>query len=413
MTNKIDQSTRRGQNALDEMAKKRLEKGKATNKLAKTSAASGKIDPAEFDSTRPVAKTRQFASIEPQEIQWLWPTRIALGKLTLFAGDPGLGKSMLSASLAAYVTTLREWPDGAECEHPGDVVLISAEDDPADTLRPRLDAAGADVSRVHLLEYIEEETKEKIKRRSFSIADVEALDGLMSKIKAKLIVIDPISAYLDGTDSHKNADVRALLTPLADLAASRGVAIVGITHLNKGGGSAMYRSMGSLAFVAAARAAYMVAKDPDEPERRLILPVKNNLGDDRTGLAYEIVTGENGAPMVRFEEGIIETTADEALMPDENRSELEDAEEFLLETLKHGERQSTEIIKEAKQAGIAEKTLRRAKTKLRIKSAKQEISKKWVWRLSESSEKVAKVAKVAKISNEAIGHLPDDDWGEI
>ncbi len=354
---------------------------------------------------RPRARTRRFADIQPQQIRWLWPTRIALGKLTLIAGDPGLGKSMLSASLATHVTTGRPWPDGAACEHAGDVVLVSAEDDPADTLRPRLDAAGADVARVHLLDFVEEATEDGTERRSFSLEDIEALDGLLAEIDARLVVIDPVSAYLGGTDSHKNADVRALLAPLAEMAARRGVAVVGITHLNKGGGAAMYRAMGSLAFVAAARAAYLVAKDPDDPDRRLMLPIKNNVGDDRTGLAYAIAEGVNGAPLVVWERDVIQTSADEALMPEDDRSELEEAEHFLLEILKHGPKPSREVLKEAKDAGISERTLNQAKAKLKVKSVKQEGSGRWCWRLSESSFKLANIAKIARIIDGKFGNL--------
>jgi len=352
-----------------------------------------------------IAKTKCFADIEPQRIDWLWKSRIALGKLTIIAGDPGLGKSMLSASLAAHVTTGKEWPDGAACENVGDVVLVSAEDDPADTLRPRLDAAGADVSRVHLLDCVEVQDKDGTRRHIFSLEDVQALDCLLTETKATLVVIDPISAYLGGTDSHKNADVRALLAPLAEVAARHKVSIVGITHLNKGGGAAIYRAMGSLAFVAAARAAYLVAKDPDTPDRRLLLPIKNNIGNDKTGLAYSFAEGENGAPLVVWEKEVIQMSADEALTPDDERSELEEAQDFLLEVLKLGPKPAGDVIKEARSAGIAERTLRRAKKKLGIKSTKQPVSKKWSWRLSETSTKVAKVAKVVKIMDGEFGKV--------
>jgi putative DNA primase/helicase len=131
----------------------------------------------------------------------------------------------------------------------------------------------------------------------------------------KLVNIDPISAYLDGTDSHTNAAVRGLLAPLAELAAKFKVAIVAVSHLNKGGGqtSAMYRITASLAFVAAARAVYAVIKDKDDEGRRLMLPVKNNLSADRTGLAYRIGTATNGAPRIKWEREPVTVSADEAM----------------------------------------------------------------------------------------------------
>lgn len=211
-----------------------------------------------YDET-PVIVTRCMADIAPEPIQWLWPSRIALGKVTMLAGDPGLGKSMITVAMAAHVTTGTPWPvDRSECEI-GSVIMVSAEDDPADTLRPRLDAAGADVSKVHVLKSVLVLDHEgKSKDRTFNLArDVEALDNLLRQTPdCRLITIDPISAYLGGTDSHNNADVRALLTPLAAMASKHKVAIFVVTHLNKSTqANVLYRASGSLAFVAAARAA--------------------------------------------------------------------------------------------------------------------------------------------------------------
>lgn len=157
-----------------------------------------------------------------------------------------------------------------------------------------------------------------------------------------LVIIDPITAYLGGTDSHKNADIRALLAPLSDLGAKHNAAIVCVSHLSKSGANeAMLRIMGSLAFVAAARAAFLVARDKDDDKRRLFLPIKNNIGDDRTGLAYELQSTSVDSPA-----GIIETcrvlwhaepvtiNADDALAPppanDEARSERDAAREWLI-----------------------------------------------------------------------------------
>lgn len=331
-------------------------------------------------------------NVQPQPINWLWPNRIALGKLTLIAGDPGLGKSLLSIELAKHVTKGIRWPiDDTVCPI-GDVILLSAEDDPADTIRPRLDATGANPNKVYFLESIQELDKQsgEIINRGFSLKrDVAAIEqALEQKPQTKLIIIDPITAYLGGTDSHNNADIRSLLSPLSDLASERKVAIVAITHLNKGNGqsSAMYRATGSLAFIAAARAAFIVTKDKDDPDRRLFLPIKNNLGPDRTGFAYQVREASNGAAMIEWEPEPVSILADEALspLPDDIRSERDEAAEYLLDTLNNGPVKAKVILRETSQhCGCSTKTIKRAKKELNIESYKRDFDGQWYWRLPE------------------------------
>lgn len=195
----------------------------------------------------------------------MWQGRIALGKLTLLAGDPGLGKSLLTIALAAHVTCSTPWPvDRTPCPG-GKVLLLSAEDDVEDTIRPRLDAAGADPSRVYALEAVFDVNGEGTRRRRMlNLArDIECLDEVLSSGGFRLVIVDPVSAYLGGVDTHRNADIRVVLAPLAELAARHKVAMVCVSHLTKGAGtSAIYRATGSIAFVAAARAAYVVTRDP-------------------------------------------------------------------------------------------------------------------------------------------------------
>jgi hypothetical protein len=245
----------------------------------------------------------RLSRVQPSAVRWLWTDRLALGKLTLLAGDPGLGKSYLTLDLAARVSSGRPLPSEAE---PGDadnrygkpprkVILLSAEDDPADTIRPRLDAAAADPDNVLLLEGIR--THDTVRPTNLR-HDIEHLDRLVSQLhgECRLIVIDPISAYLGDDEGHSNTKVRHLLAPLAKLAQDHHLAVLAVTHLNKGGGSggggqsAIYRTMGSLAFTAAARAVHLVARDPDDPDGpgRLMLPIKNNLGHDRTGWGFRL-----------------------------------------------------------------------------------------------------------------------------
>lgn len=333
-----------------------------------------------------------LGSVEPKSIEWLWEGRIALGKLSLIVGDPGLGKSLITIAMAATVSVGGKWPVDRAQAPKGSVILMSAEDDLADTIRPRLDAADADVSKIHAFTMVSSpgDNGER-ERRFFSLKlDLPVLERAIESIDdCKLVVIDPISAFTGGTDTHNNADVRGLLAPLAELAQRYGAAIVGVTHLNKGAGQAMYRIMGSLAFTAAARSVLAVAKDQDDPLRRLVMPVKNNLGNDLTGLAYKIGTdAANGAPVVQWEPDAITESIDEVLEQDSGygvtASLLDDAKDWLGDALSEGARETTELQKKAKMAGHAWATVKRAKTALKVKPFKKGFSGVWAWRLPDA-----------------------------
>jgi len=349
-----------------------------------------------LDSNEPLCEPVliNIGEVEPRPIRWLWPGRIALGKLTILAGDPGLGKSFLMLDMAARVSRGAAWPgpDAPNPNGPGGTVLLSAEDDVADTIRPRLDAAGAQVDRVTFLSAVRRRDPAGRKADGFFdlTQDLEALETAVQRTpECRLVVIDPISAYLGGTDSHNNAEVRALLMPLSDLAARYGVAVVAVTHLRKGSGKAIYRAMGSLAFTAAARAAYVVARDPDDEAggRRLFLPIKNNLGPDTTGLAYRLDGEFSSTPIVVWEEQPVSVSADEALHEPEKRpgpepTERNEAVEWLREMLADGPRVAREIIAEAKEAGISKRTLDRAKRPAGVVSEKLQNGQ-WVWKLED------------------------------
>ncbi|HUW32276.1 MAG TPA: AAA family ATPase, partial [Planctomycetota bacterium] len=276
-----------------------------------------------------------LSKVQPQSIEWVWPGRMALGKLTLLVGDPGVGKSFLSLDIAARISTGRTMP-GCDSERPmpAGVVLLSAEDDVADTIRPRLDAAEADVDRINCVPAVRRlngDSGEMVEDCFNLEQDVPALETAIQATKdCRLVVLDPISAFLGRADSHVNAQVRGLLVPLQALAARYRVALLAVTHLRKGDGIAIHRAMGSLAFVAAARASYAACKDKNDPtgRRRLLLPMKNNLGNDDDGFAYVLDTdcSPNGQPVVTWEPGLVRMTADEAMRPpkpDEDVSELD------------------------------------------------------------------------------------------
>ncbi len=323
------------------------------------------------------------ADVKSEPIDWLWPQRIALGKLTIIAGDPGLGKSLLTLYLAARVSRGGKWPDNpdvpAAC---GNVVLLSAEDDVADTIRPRLDAAEADVSKIVVLQAVRkvDPHTDSIHEEMFSLdRDLPALEEAIKRTgNVKLLVVDPITAYLGKTDSHKNADIRSLLAPLSNLAARYKVAAVAVSHLNKNAGnSSIYRTMGSLAFVAAARAVWVVTQDKDNPARRLFLPVKNNIAKDSFGLAYSVMDSQSypGIGIVAWEPDPVTITADQALALDstdmDERNAMKEAVSWLTETLSSGKVLSNDVYNWAKEAGIARRTLERAKQRLNIQSIRE------------------------------------------
>ena len=301
-------------------------------------------------------------TIDRKKINWLWPGRFALGKLALLAGDPGGGKSHLTLDIAARVSTGAQWPDSSGAAPLGQVILLSAEDDAADTIRPRLEAAGADLSRVKLLQAVRRVDSETGVRRDtcFSFEhDLPILEIALKRLReCRLVVIDPISAYLGATDSHSNAEVRALFAPVSELAARYGVAVLSVTHLNKGqiGGKAIYRAMGSLAFVAQARTAFAVIRDgkDNSGQRRLFLPVKNNIAPDAgTGLAFNLKPWADDPAycLIDWHPGTVTESADQALSPQtDNDTEREEIETWLQEELSDGPVPAVELS-EASGAG--------------------------------------------------------------
>lgn len=345
------------------------------------------------------------SDVEPERISWLWPNRFALGKFSLIAGNPGLGKSQLTVHLAAQVTTGGRWPNGEGDAPFGSVIILSVEDDAADTLVPRLIAAGADRTRIHIVEAVKVATGATEQDRQFDLtSDVQALCDAIDQIgDVQLVIIDPITAYLGSgrnVDSHKNAEVRAALAPLQAKAAQYGFAAVGVSHLNKGGGTeALMRVLGSLAFVAAARVAFLVVGD-SENERSLFIPMKNNIGVKRPGLAFRLVshTVGNGidTSCIEWDADEISKSADEALAAAAGRdfgdkdqsSSVGEAVDFLRDVLTQGPVAAKEVQARAKEAGISKPTLKRAKKSMGVKAHHRGDGGanghgEWVWEMAE------------------------------
>jgi hypothetical protein len=272
-------------------------------------------------------------------------------------------------------------------------VILSAEDDAADTIMPRLIAADADVSRVHIVERVHAIATDGTPGiRGVDLGrDIAALEALLESIgDVVLIVVDPITAYLGRTDSHVNAEVRGLLMPLTQLAELYGAAIIAVTHLRKSAASeALLAVTGSLGFVAASCAAYLAVKDASDSARQLWLPVKNNLGPDLPGLAYRIVPCEiaNGiaTSRVEWETEPVTITADSALGAHANHDECTErdaAAEWLRELLSIGSVPAREVQAEAKSAGHSWATVRRAKDVIGVRVKRDGFGKGGAWRWS-------------------------------
>lgn len=345
---------------------------------------------------RPRAVFQNAADIEARPIRWLWPDRIAMGKPTLIAGDPGLGKSQLTCAIAAAVTIGAEWPAGEGHAPRGSVIMVSAEDDPADTIKPRLEAAGADCRRVSIFDRITDE--ESGEPAAFGPSElVRELRAKAAEIgDVRLMIIDPIGAYFGAGNSYRDTDARAFMQLFADLAAEIGAAFVMVAHPNKNqSASAIHRVTGSGGFVAAARAAYLVARDPEDEQQRLLLPIKNNLGEDRLGLRFKIeerATSAGLRPAVLFGDEHVTITADEALKGTDGESRSsreEEAQTFLLGVLRVGAKRANDVIAQSKEQGIATRTLNRAKATLGIRVAKRRDANgscPWWWSLPEEED---------------------------
>lgn len=339
-------------------------------------------------STRKL-ETVRMSDVEPKPVEWVWPRRIPRGKLSMLSGEPGLGKSTITLDIAARVTRGTGWPDAPEeTRDPGYVLLLTAEDDLADTVRPRLDAAGADVGKVFVVRSVKE-VDEAGKERSGVLAlakDLDLIDEALHSLPfPELIIIDPASAYFGGSDTHRNSDIREVLAPLKELAEFWKVAILLVNHLNKGAGQkAMHRSLGSIGFVAAVRSAYLIAADEADKGRALMLPVKSNLAPCADGLAYRIVETEACVPRIEWEADPVTISADEALRAGEDRDrEVDEAAAWLRVFLQDGPKLSKEVWEASEAEGFSRMTVRRAKPLAGAKCGHAKAFQgPWAWSLN-------------------------------
>jgi len=335
------------------------------------------------------------SDIKPEPISWIWNDWLAAGKMHILGGAPGTGKTTIALALAATMTTGERWPDGSRSPI-GNAVIWSGEDDPADTLVPRLLLSGADISRVYFIADVREENE----RRSFDPArDIEPLRRKLMEIgDVGLLIVDPIVSAIAG-DSHKNAEVRRGLQPLADLAASMRCALLGITHFSKGTGGRdpVERLTGSLAFGALARVVLVAAKHQEEGAdgqvKRLFLRAKSNIGPDDGGFEYDLHQAELKIHSGIFASSVlwgdaVEGAARELLATadatgdDGEGGTMNDAKQFLVDLLKDGPLPTKTIRADADGAGYSWATVRRAQKALGIEAHKEGMKGGWQWAIS-------------------------------
>lgn len=335
------------------------------------------------------------STISPERIKWLWPERVPLGKLTLFVGEPNKGKSLAAIYVASATTTGNDWcgPQGPIPNPfaPSKVLIFADEDDPADTIVPRLIAAGANRQNVLFgkMQHVDKDAtlQERLLNIRKDLGEIKKF--LTQHPDVRLIILDPVSNYMGDYDMNKEQEVRKVLTPLAQLAQDTSVAVLGVMHLNKGEDKqAINRVSGAKAYVGVARSVWLFDSDSNEPEISLMLLVKQNLAEQKNGLKFrisstnvEIGTEQVPQPFIEWL-GESTSTADEQLgghpqkkgRPPEQRDR---AKEFLTYYLSLGPRPALDVYEKARKIGISKETLDRAKEDVDVQSIR--TAEGWSW----------------------------------
>lgn len=330
------------------------------------------------------------ADVYQEGIRWIWGEWLAKGKLHILAGQAGTGKTTLALSLAAIISKGGKFADGSNAKK-GTVLIWSGEDGINDTLAPRLSAAGADLTKIHFIDGYDD----NYHKRSFEPST--DINALMQKVELisdlSLVIIDPIVSAVSG-DGNKNGDVRRGLQPLVDFAYNLNCAVLGITHLSKGGQGKepLERVTGSLAFGAVARIVMFAAKIKDgENTKRIVCRVKSNIGRDDGGFEYSLEQKKTAIELLAsvaiwgepIEGSAFHLLANSEYSQNDNysKSALDSAKEFLLDILAEGELASLQVQEDAKNAGHSWATVKRAKQSLNIIANKSKLDNRWYLKL--------------------------------
>jgi putative DNA primase/helicase len=317
------------------------------------------------------------SQVAPSPVEWLWEPYLARGKLAVLDGDPGVGKSFLALDLAARLSRGGPLPDGPSLGRPHATLFLGGEDDVAHTLRPRADAAGADLGRLVFLV-----------PRGLALPrlpdHLPALEEAIRVHQIGFVVIDPLAAFVPpGPSGGKDRPVRRTLDGLAELAARYGCAVLLVRHLTKSGGLRwLYRGLGSLGVVRAIHTGLLVARHPTDPEQRVLARTKPTDGPPAPSLGFWLLPGGGRQPRIHWL-GPVSLTADELYTTREPESQRprERAAEWLRRELADGARRAAELFAGAAAAGITRRTLKRAKKDLGVESEQvgKDGTTEWCW----------------------------------
>lgn len=312
-----------------------------------------------------------YSEVESSPVRWLWYPCIAIGKITLLQGDPGDGKSTMMMNLIAEITTGGAFPDGKPLEQPQRVIYQCSEDGVADTIKPRLEEQGADCSKVA---FINEEVNSGL-----TLDDERIRDAIVA-FRPRLVVIDPIQAYLSSdSDLQIAGKARRLMQHLGMWAATYDCAIVLIGHLNKKEGiKGLYRSLGSIDVVAAARSVLQIERDAENMDIRVVHQIKNSLGPDGSKISFSITEDYGFQWLDSISESCDEKQEVQTL---EYKTKTEMACALLKQYLVKGDMASKEIYERLGEAGISRRTIAETKRVLGIQSYRK--MRQWYWTLRE------------------------------
>lgn len=314
-------------------------------------------------------KLTYYNTISSRTVEWLWYPYIPYGKITILQGDPGEGKSTMMLQLAALITAGKAMPDGSGDKVPGNVIYQAAEDGIEDTIKPRLLAAGADCGRIAFLENEENPIT----------LDDERLEQAIKDTQAKLLVIDPLQAYLGiDNDMQRSNSTRSVFGRLAKVAERTGCAVVLIGHMNKSSRTkGIYRGLGSIDIAAVARSILLVGRDSSNPYYRIMVQIKNNLAPEGKAFVFEL-NPDLGFSWIGQEEHEME---DLLFQRSKGESKLDKAKEYLKLLLNGSDMPCADILEKMRATGIGTRTVEQAKKDMGIISYK--LGDKWYWRLSE------------------------------